>query len=408
MKPFFSSCLLLSISILFPTTRAAAHTIHVPKDQPTIQAGINAANNGDTVLVAPGTYYETINFDGKAITVKSSGGAKATIIDGGNAGSVVTFESGEGLTTVLKGFTIQHGSASNEGGGIYIAISSPTVEKNIVTENTAGNGGAGIAVDFSSALVQENTVTNNSQILGYSGGVGGGGIEIGGAGAAQIISNTIENNSWSSSDGGGMTLFAAGTPTLENNIIQGNSAYDQGGGIWIVNESNAVIVQNLIYNNTAAQGSGIYFLVPEGNAGPVFVNNTIVGTSSSSDGSAVYAGGFDGQVDFYNNLMIGSSGTNAVYCDSTYSTTPPTFTNNDSYSASGSGLEGTCAGQASENGNLSVNPLFRGKTNFRVKAGSPIIGAGDVAAPDLPAKDLSGGARIIDGKIDMGVYEYPD
>jgi parallel beta-helix repeat protein len=403
MKCVGRLCLLLSLSVIAPAT-----TIQVPANQPTIQAGINAANNGDVVLVAPGTYFENINFYGKAITVKSSGGAKVTIIDGGNVTSVVTFDSGEGLNSILGGFTIQHGSALNEGGGIYIYSSSPTVVDNIVTENTAGNGGAGIAVTFSSALVKGNTVTNNSQILGYSGGVGGGGIEIGGAGAAQIIHNLVESNNWSSAEGGGMSLFAAGTPTLENNIIRGNVAYDEGGGIWIVNYSNALIVQNLIYNNSAAEGAGIYFLVPEGYVGPVLVNNTIVGTSSSSQGSAVYASGYDDQVQFYNNLMIGSAGSNAVYCDPTYGANQPTFTNNDAYSASGSGLQGTCSGQASENGNLSVDPMFRGKTNFQVNAGSPILGAGDVSAPDVPSKDLSGGPRIVNGKIDMGVYEYPD
>src|SRR5215471_3618344 len=74
---------------------AFATTIHVPKDRPTIQAGINAANTGDTVLVAPGKYIENINFDGKAITVTSSGGPDVTIIDGAQTSSVVTFSSGE-------------------------------------------------------------------------------------------------------------------------------------------------------------------------------------------------------------------------------------------------------------------------------------------------------------------------
>lgn len=287
-----------SVLLLLASVSSVAATIRVPTQQPTIQAAIDAARNGDQVLVAPGTYFENINFEGKAIRVAAPSGRKVTIIDGGNAGSVVTFNSGEGLGSVLEGFTIQHGNASLEGGGIYINGASPTVTGNIVNSNTAENGGGGIAVTFSSALVKDNVVTNNSQTTGYSGGVGGGGIEVGGAGAAQIIGNTIQNNRWATASGGGMTLFAAGTPVLENNIISGNSAYSEGGGIWIVNSSDALIVQNLIYNNTASQGSGIYFGVPYGNRGPLLINNTIVGTSSSPQGSAVYAGGFDDQVQF--------------------------------------------------------------------------------------------------------------
>jgi hypothetical protein len=73
-----------------------ASTIQVPQDQPTIQAGINAANNGDTVLVAPGTYYEQINFSGKNIVVESQSGASVTTIDASRTtGPVVRFISGE-------------------------------------------------------------------------------------------------------------------------------------------------------------------------------------------------------------------------------------------------------------------------------------------------------------------------
>ena len=73
---------LLSLVFLCLTPSAKAATINVPADQASIQAGINAANNGDTVLVAPGTYFENIDFKGKAITVISSGGAATTVIDG--------------------------------------------------------------------------------------------------------------------------------------------------------------------------------------------------------------------------------------------------------------------------------------------------------------------------------------
>ena len=68
---------------------AYSATIYVPATYPTIQQGIDAAKNGDMVLVAPGLYMENIDFKGKAITVKSSGGVEDTIIDGNRDDSVV-------------------------------------------------------------------------------------------------------------------------------------------------------------------------------------------------------------------------------------------------------------------------------------------------------------------------------
>ena len=101
----------LSISVA-----AQAGIINVPTDQPTIQAGIDAASDGDEVVVAPDTYNELINFNGKAITLRSSDGADVTTIDGtGLFDSVVKCISGEGVDTVLEGFTITGGQAFDGG-----------------------------------------------------------------------------------------------------------------------------------------------------------------------------------------------------------------------------------------------------------------------------------------------------
>jgi parallel beta-helix repeat protein len=410
--------LALGLVLCFFATLAVAKVIRVPGDQPTIQAGIGVASNGDTVLVAPGMYFENINFDGKDIIVNSLGGAKTTIIDGSNTASVVTFGSGEGRHAVLRGFTLQNGMATaggGEGGGVYIVNSSPTVVGNIIKNNSAPTGGGGIAVTFSSAMILGNLITLNTQSSGFIGGSGGGGVEVGGAGSAVIAANVIVNNSWTTAEGGGMTLFAAGIPTIVNNVIAGNTAFDQGGGIWIVNDSEAVITQNLIFKNTAGDlGGGIYFLVGQGHPGPSLVNNTIAQNNAPGGGSAVFAGGFDSGVPFFNNLLIGDSGQSAVFCDSTYTSAPPTFTTNDAFSpGGGGGLVGTCASQSTLNGNISADPLFVDVThnNYQLQAGSPAIDVGTNSAPHLPKKDLAGKPRIADGDddgdliVDMGVYE---
>ena len=121
-----------TLSITIPAV--AGKIIRVPANQPTIQAAISAANNGDTVVVSPGTYFENINFFGKAITVKSSNGSSVTIIDGQQIAPVVTFNSNETSTSVLSGFTVQNGTSTFNsgyaGGGIYISFSSPTIKNN--------------------------------------------------------------------------------------------------------------------------------------------------------------------------------------------------------------------------------------------------------------------------------------
>src|SRR5258708_317214 len=231
MTRSFILFLLLSV-----TAAGYAAVIHVPADQPTIQAAINAAQNGDTVLVAPGTYFENINFSGKAIRVTSSASYALTIIDGifTYGQSVVTFDTGEKLSSVLDGFTIQHGSGLDFGGGVYVYYASPTISRNLIQNNSAGPGGGGIGLNFSSALVRNNVISNNTLTL--AGGNGGGIVMV--VGAPHIIANPIGNNTAPIGSGGGVMLMGESSPTLENNIIRGNVArgvypFPFGGGIFI-------------------------------------------------------------------------------------------------------------------------------------------------------------------------------
>ena len=88
---------------------ALAATIEVPFEQLTIQDGIDAATDGDTVLVSPGAYAEEIDFLGKLIVVRSLDGPVNTLITGAGSDTLVFFGNGETAEAVLDGFTLQGG-----------------------------------------------------------------------------------------------------------------------------------------------------------------------------------------------------------------------------------------------------------------------------------------------------------
>jgi hypothetical protein len=385
----------------WPPATSAATTLDVPGSYATIQAAIDAASSGDTVLVAPGTYHESVNFEGKAITVMSGQGPGATSIDASGLGSsVVTFATGEGRGSVLQGFTIQHGGpTTGNGGGVDISSASPTITGNVITGNVTCGDGSGIEVDSGSPLITNNVITGNSGETGCSGDAGGG-IAILGGGAV-VIGNTITNNSnfWA----GGISLLAAGT-TIEDNVISDNSAQSDGGAIWADAPSNDLIVQNLITGNrSAGDGGGLFFSQASDVPGSTIVDNTFAGNTATS-GAAVYVVGFPATTQFFNNVLQSPSSVAAVVCDTVMNPNPPVLDHNDAFSAGGGpGFDGGCAGAAGTNGNISADPLLT--SDFHLLDGSPAIDAGNDAAPDLPATDLAGNPRVAGPAVDLGVYE---
>jgi hypothetical protein len=391
--------------------------IRVPSEQPTIQAAIDVATDGNRVLVAPGTYVENIDFRGKAITVTSESGPQDTIIDGGNADSVVIFISGEGRDSALNGFTLQNGrnSLNNQGFGIGggVAIlrgASPTITNNVIRNNQACEGG-GIGIYISSPLVQRNIIAGNGNNI-CSGG--GGGISIGGASSAEILDNVISDNN-TSSNGGGIYMDAAGTPIINRNIIKGNNAVGrQGGGIYMANVSDALIVQNLITGNQASVGGGVYWLVPSTARGPILVNNTIADNDGASNGSGIFADGFDARTELINNIIVAKPGQTGLSCRFFNDQNPPIIRFNNIFSAGGMAYGGACPDMTRTNGNISADPLFVNPTqgDYQLQQLSPSIDAGDNTAPNLPDTDIDENPRILDGDgdgtatIDMGVDEF--
>lgn len=130
--------------ILFPVITSAT-VLNVPADFASIQEAIASAVDNDTVLVAPGTYVENLDFEGKSIVVTSSEGPEVTIIDGNNSGRCVTFVHSEDENTVLQGFTLTNGFHNEKGSAVYIfGPASPKILDNIITGNSAGVSGGGI------------------------------------------------------------------------------------------------------------------------------------------------------------------------------------------------------------------------------------------------------------------------
>jgi hypothetical protein len=409
----FSCALAVACAIALPLSSQAA-TIRVPADAASIQQAIDAAAGGDTVLVAPGTYVENITFRGKSITVESEQGPEVTIIDGGGAGSVVTFASGENRSAVLRGFTIRNGRNSFSGGGVLVQNSSPSIIGNAIVDNGACSG-AGVYSYFSSPLIQGNTISRN--FVYACSGASGLGVYVGGNSAAELIGNVITENS-GFANGGGVTLFAAGNAVLRGNVIARNltsgfSPCTSGGGIWMVNFSQATITDNLVFGNAAGCGGGMFW---GGSTGvTTFVNNTFA-DNDGTEGSALDVSGVDTRHLIYNNILVGKPGQTALYCRNSGSTPSPIVNTSDVFSAGGLAYGGTCVDQTGMRGNQSVDPLFVGQDptgapDYHLQKLSPLVDAGDNAAPALPAIDLDGQPRIADGdgdgdaRVDMGADE---
>jgi Right handed beta helix region/Abnormal spindle-like microcephaly-assoc'd, ASPM-SPD-2-Hydin len=385
-RRLFLSALLLSNVFSLSLAARAGTIIHVPADQPTIQAGINAASNGDTVQVSAGTYYETINFNGKAITVTSANGPGTTTIDGskGNYTPTVTFFSNETKTSVLSGFTIQNAYYEQ----ISISSSSPTIQGNIIRGFSSGNA-AGIAIQNGSAIIQGNLIVGNAQagVSSYSGS------------GSQITGNLIAGNS---AVGVVLNYSSALDSVQQNTIIENGN-----GGIsyYSFGSAGVTLVQNLIAGNLNLG------LNVAANGGPVtMISNTIASNQAGCCGqnspTEAQIDQFNTSTTIQNNLIVAAGESPAFSCSSYVSA--PVFTNNDVFAANNSAYSGSCPDPTGANGNISADPLFVDllSDNFHIQPGSPAIDAGINSAPDEPKTDFDGDARSVGGTIDIGADEY--
>jgi hypothetical protein len=159
--------------ILVSSVTADLYYVHPDSVLNTIQAGLNAASDFDTVLVGPATYVENLVWPStQGVKLLPDSGPSVTVIDGNMSGSVVLFDVPVDTFTQMSGFTIWNGSGTQIGdltyGGGVLCIGpdcGPKIQWNTIRQNTADRGG-GACFLTSNALFLRNTVDSNDAAVG--------------------------------------------------------------------------------------------------------------------------------------------------------------------------------------------------------------------------------------------------
>ena len=265
------------VFLVFPSAGIAQSTWYVDQSGSGnftgIQQAIDDAQvvNGDTVIVRDGAYVENINFNGKAITLKSENGPATTVIDGNQAGSVVTFDSGEGINSIIEGFTVTNGNSIN-GGGVCCISASPSIKFCTFKDNTATGYGGGMSCNNSSPILEDCTFADNTT-TGNAGGMS----------CYWYSSPTLKNcaftSNMASNSGGGMYCYRFSSPTMDNCAFSNNTAWE-GGGLFVDDSSPAL--NNCTFTNNVASldGGGMSC----DNSSPILEDCTFTANTADSGG----------------------------------------------------------------------------------------------------------------------------
>ncbi|RKZ27160.1 hypothetical protein DRQ26_03445, partial [bacterium] len=303
---------------------------------------VNAAQNGDTLVVAPGTYDGGIDYAGKEIKLFSTNPddpniVARTIISGPFGVRAVTFSDGEDAGSVLDGFTLYLGDVFDNGGAIYVGPdSSPTIVNVDIQDCWVyfGNGGAiyvdansspvfknvtiadcivwsgsggGIYLDVNSAPTFVDCEVTNCRAWGGSGGAAycntdsnslftdssftdcyanfnGGGFYYNTKSISMLSRCELINNT-TGSDGGGIYYAADCVAELIDCNIIGSYASGNGGGILCSIDNTLAVVDCNITDGTAVFGAGLYF---EPNCAAMIAQSDLLRNSASEDGGAAY------------------------------------------------------------------------------------------------------------------------
>ncbi len=452
---------LMMVMALLPCALAArADEIHVPADFPTIQAAINTAVDGDQVVIADGVYSgagnRDLNFQGKAITVRSENGPDNCILDlGENRGFL--FFNGETNASVLDGLTVRNAFHQTfqpdllRGGAIFIEDASPSISNCIFADNDLDSNGFvafGGAIYSSGDPILTNCVFDTNSIFG--GSIASGGAFYNDGGNPQFFDCHFQNNSSNSWPAGaaafGGAIGGEGSVTLtrctfvDNHVLgdelnstggavatdramlidchfEGNRASSQGpaeGGAIAVTDESSQVINCSFFNNDA-----ISCCVPaEGGAmsGPgTLLSCLFVGNTGDR------GGGYSGAGSVLNCTFVANEAGLGAAIDGAAQVSNSIAWNNIGDPFNGpevtySNIQGGDDGE----GNIDADPLFVDPNNgdYRLSAGSPSIDAGSNDAVACAMFDLDGNERFADDPrtrdtglgrspiVDMGAYEF--
>ncbi len=377
---------------IFNALPAFSRIINIPADYSTIQSGINASLSGDTVLVAPGVYNESLGPDGRNILLTSSQGPETTFVRGG-----IGIGNGEDSTCIIRGFTFI--GTSNDpwfGYGPVVGITGistfPKVEGNIIRDNVCqGTIGSGVGFYNSNGIFRHNIVENNW------GGYQAGGIFAWQYRNIEISYNVIRNNfsgftGFDATGGAGIYVFGG---RIFNNMIYRNAVdagcgqIPAGAGI-LAHSRYRDATPTYIYNNTIARNRAYCNGNPGYGAG-IYVTSWIEPMESFIIENNIIAFNIHGGLEAPAGIEVEY---NLLYGNTDYDLRIP---------------------DTSET-NIFANPLFADTANndYHLLPGSPAIDAGDPSYPldpdstrvDIGALFYDQSTDIVDDNRPTGPYSF--
>ncbi len=390
-----------------------------------IQDAIDGHLDGSTICVEAGTYYENIDFGGRALTVLGLDGAEATIIDGGGVSSVVVFQSGEGGATNLDGFTLTNGERDRwddnpRGGGIHISSASPTLSNLIISDNWAYELGGGLYLESANPTLTHMTIMDNMGLMG-------GGLYL--TDSDPILTGVVVSGNWAEEDGNGLYLDSS-HPILTNVAIEDNDGGQmggKGGGMYLVSSdptmTNVLFSRNSVGSGCYGYGGGLYL----DSSSPV-LTNVVISRNWADDHCMDSSGGgmvLQGSAPVLTNVTI--TGNSSTYsdgisgADASVALTNVSVTGDDiscvagfSYSHSWESSVDSCDSTGTD-GNISVDPEYldtstsdASEWDLHLGSASQLIDAGDPAIldPDGSTSDIGayGGPNAATWDLDGDGY----